>query len=94
MILATGAAMAQKQLTFGPKVGMDLTNFWGKDLRHDIKAHQGWTWWAFFVLGDSQDCLVSAIVNATRTNAMNNMAMMNLTQLKILMIRSAFFLFI
>ena len=37
MILATGAAMAQKQLTFGPKVGMDLTNFWGKDLHHGMQ---------------------------------------------------------
>lgn len=37
MILATGAAMAQKQFTFGPKVGMDLTNFWGKDLHHGMQ---------------------------------------------------------
>jgi hypothetical protein len=37
MILATGAAMAQKQFTFGPKVGMDLTNFWGKGLPHGMQ---------------------------------------------------------
>ena len=31
MILATGAAMAQKQFTFGPKVGVDYTHFWDAD---------------------------------------------------------------
>jgi hypothetical protein len=31
MIMATGAAMAQKQFTFGPKIGVDYTHFWGKD---------------------------------------------------------------
>lgn len=30
IILATGAAMAQKQFTFGPKIGVDYTHFWGK----------------------------------------------------------------
>ena len=37
MVLATGAAIAQKQFTFGPKVGMDLTNFWGKDITHGME---------------------------------------------------------
>ena len=38
-ILATGAAMAQpaKKFTFGPKVGFDLTHFWGKHVVHDVK---------------------------------------------------------
>lgn len=31
MILATGAAMAQKQFTFGPKIGVDYTHFWDAD---------------------------------------------------------------
>jgi hypothetical protein len=31
MILAAGAAMAQKTFTFGPKIGVDYTHFWGKD---------------------------------------------------------------
>ncbi|MBO4722767.1 MAG: PorT family protein [Muribaculaceae bacterium] len=35
MIMATGAAMAQKQFTFGPKIGVDYTHFWGKDVSHD-----------------------------------------------------------
>lgn len=34
MILATGAAMAQKTFTFGPKIGVDYTHFWGKDCQH------------------------------------------------------------
>ena len=34
-ILATGAAMAQKQFTFGPKIGVDYTHYWGKDVGHD-----------------------------------------------------------
>ena len=34
MILATGAAMAQKQFTFGPKIGVDYTHYWGKDVEH------------------------------------------------------------
>ena len=35
-ILATGAAMAQpaKTFTFGPKIGVDYTHFWGKDAHH------------------------------------------------------------
>ena len=33
-MLTTGAAMAQKQFTFGPKVGVDYTHFWGKDLKN------------------------------------------------------------
>ena len=33
-ILATGAAMAQKQFTFGPKVGVDYTHYWGEDVNH------------------------------------------------------------
>lgn len=34
MIVAGGAAMAQpkKSFTFGPKVGVDYTHFWGKDV--------------------------------------------------------------
>lgn len=36
-ILATGAAMAQKQFTFGPKVGVDYTNYWGKGTEHGGK---------------------------------------------------------
>ena len=31
LLLATGSAMAQKQFTFGPKVGVDYTHFWGED---------------------------------------------------------------
>ena len=34
MILTTGAAMAQKTFTFGPKIGVDYTHFWGKDCLH------------------------------------------------------------
>ncbi len=34
MIMATGAAMAQKQFTFGPKIGVDYTHLWGKDADH------------------------------------------------------------
>jgi len=33
-ILATGAAMAQKQFTWGPKIGVDYTNYWGEDVNH------------------------------------------------------------
>lgn len=33
-ILATGAAMAQEQFTFGPKIGVDYTHFWGKNAYH------------------------------------------------------------
>ena len=35
MIVATGAAMAQKQFTFGPKIGVDYTHYWGEDVGHD-----------------------------------------------------------
>lgn len=34
MIMATGAAMAQKQFTFGPKIGVDYTHYWGEDVNH------------------------------------------------------------
>ena len=34
IILTSGSAMAQKKFTFGPKAGVDLTHFWGKDLPH------------------------------------------------------------
>lgn len=34
MIMATGAALAQKTFTFGPKVGIDYTNYWGKGAEH------------------------------------------------------------
>ena len=34
MIMATGAAMAQKQFTFGPKIGVDYTHYWGEDAYH------------------------------------------------------------
>jgi hypothetical protein len=32
MILAAGAAMAQKQFTFGPKIGVDYTHFWDNEV--------------------------------------------------------------
>ncbi len=36
MILASGAAMAQpeKKFTFGPKIGVDYTHYWGKKVDH------------------------------------------------------------
>ena len=34
MLLTAGAAMAQKKFTFGPKIGVDYTHFWGKDADH------------------------------------------------------------
>ena len=36
MIMAVGAAMAQpeKAFTFGPKIGVDYTHFWGKNVQH------------------------------------------------------------
>ena len=34
MLLAAGAAMAQKKFTFGPKIGVDYTHFWGKNAYH------------------------------------------------------------
>lgn len=30
VLLSAGAAMAQKKFTFGPKIGVDFTHFWGK----------------------------------------------------------------
>lgn len=32
VIMATGAAVAQKQITFGPKVGVDYTHFWDNEV--------------------------------------------------------------
>ena len=32
--LATGAAVAQKRFTFGPKIGVDYTHYWGKYHMH------------------------------------------------------------
>ena len=32
--LATGAAVAQKRFTFGPKIGVDYTHYWGKNAKH------------------------------------------------------------
>ncbi len=34
LLLTAGTAMAQKTLTFGPKIGVDYTHFWGKDAMH------------------------------------------------------------
>ena len=34
MIMVTGAALAQKTFTIGPKVGVDYTNYWGKGAEH------------------------------------------------------------
>lgn len=31
VLLTAGAAVAQKTFTFGPKIGVDFTHFWGKD---------------------------------------------------------------
>ena len=31
ILLSAGAAMAQKKITFGPKIGVDFTHFWGKN---------------------------------------------------------------
>jgi hypothetical protein len=31
VVIATSAAMAQKTITWGPKIGVDLTHYWGKD---------------------------------------------------------------
>lgn len=39
MIMTIGAAKAEGSFTFGPKVGFDLTNFWGKDIRHGMQAN-------------------------------------------------------
>ena len=37
MIMATGVAMAQKTFTWGPKVGVDLTHFWGDNVNHGMQ---------------------------------------------------------
>lgn len=34
MLMTTGTAMAQKTFTFGPKIGVDYTHYWGKDALH------------------------------------------------------------
>lgn len=34
VLLSAGAAMAQKKFTFGPKIGVDFTHFWGKNTDH------------------------------------------------------------
>ena len=34
MIMAVGVAMAQKSFTFGPKIGVDYTHFWGENVEH------------------------------------------------------------
>lgn len=39
IILTCGSAMAQKKFTFGPKAGVDLTHFWGKDLPHGMQLN-------------------------------------------------------
>ena len=31
VVIATSAVMAQKTITWGPKIGVDLTHYWGKD---------------------------------------------------------------
>ncbi len=33
VMLTAGAAVAQKKFTFGPKVGVDFTHFWGKETK-------------------------------------------------------------
>ena len=35
MLMATGTAMAQKNFTFGPKVGVDYTHQWGKNINDE-----------------------------------------------------------
>ena len=35
LILTTGAVMAQKTFTFGPKVGLDYTHQWGKNINDE-----------------------------------------------------------
>lgn len=34
MLLAVGSATAQKKFTFGPKVGVDYTHYWGENVEH------------------------------------------------------------
>ena len=36
VLLTAGAAMAQKKFTFGPKIGVDLTHFWGEGVDHGV----------------------------------------------------------
>jgi len=42
MLLCAGAAMAQKTFTFGPKIGVDYTHFWGSSgsdyIKSDVKG--------------------------------------------------------
>ena len=35
MLMASGTAMAQKNFTFGPKVGVDYTHWWGKNINDE-----------------------------------------------------------
>ena len=35
MLMAAGTAMAQKNFTFGPKVGVDYTHWWGKNINDE-----------------------------------------------------------
>ena len=35
MLMAAGTAMAQKAFTFGPKVGIDYTHWWGKNVNDE-----------------------------------------------------------
>ena len=35
MLMAAGTAMAQKNFTIGPKVGVDYTHWWGKDINDE-----------------------------------------------------------
>ena len=35
MLMAAGTAMAQKTFTFGPKVGVDYTHWWGKNINDE-----------------------------------------------------------
>ena len=35
MLMASGTAMAQKTFTFGPKVGVDYTHWWGKNINDE-----------------------------------------------------------
>ena len=34
MLLTAGAAMAQEKFTFGPKIGVDYTHYWGENVEH------------------------------------------------------------
>ena len=35
MLMATGTALAQKAFTYGPKVGVDYTHWWGKNINDE-----------------------------------------------------------